>query len=120
VFGQDQTFTTSPRIGVRIVGRTAKVDHRHRAAVKLRAVGPADEVAEGKLTLFEKVGGHRHKLGTATYRITVGQTKKIRVKLNRAARQALQAAPRRRLRVTASAKTRGNRHKVTKKLTLAG
>lgn len=118
IAGADETFKTPPRLAVRFVGDTAAVV-RKTAKVKLKAVGPEGGVAKGKLTLEAKLGkGKRAKpktIGSATYRIAVGKTKAVAVKLSGAARKAVKGGT---LDVTASAKTKGLEKALTHDLVL--
>ncbi len=117
VDGADQHYKTSPTLGVRFKAATAKVA-KGKAKVRLKAVGPAGEKAAGKLTLKAKLGKHVRRVGVASYSIGVGKSKRISVKLTKAARRALARSGAHRLTVTASAKTKGVKKPATRKLVL--
>jgi phosphate transport system substrate-binding protein len=80
--GADATFKTFPGLGVKLVGHPARRGRVLR--VKLRAVGPPDETAEGKLTV--KGPG---KLGSAAFSIDVGKKNTLDVHLSRKAPKKL-------------------------------
>jgi hypothetical protein len=113
VYGADVSFTTSAALAVHFVATKVPVAEDGDATVTLKAVGPPDETADGQLKLVAKVraGRSKHKLrhfiGTASYSIATGKTKKVHVHLSAAARKALRGAKSHRLAVTGKAKTKG-------------
>ena len=97
--------TTGPACAVSLLGKSATVRRRARAALKLSWKGATGAVAcRGKVTLAVRVklkvaGARRYKtvvIGTASFSILPGKTKLITVRLNAAGRTRLRAANRRR------------------------
>jgi hypothetical protein len=119
VVGVDQSFTTAPALAVSIVGRAARVSATGKAALKLKALGPSDEIAEGVLKLTANVGGQVRSFGSVTYKVAAGTTKTVGVSVTAAGRRALSAAKGKKLTVSATAKTSGIKRPVVEKLTLA-
>lgn len=117
IVGADQTFSTTHAIGLAFRSAKAAVSAAGRAAVKVKAIGPADETATGRLRLTAKVKRHRTVLGAVGYSVDVGKNKILLVRLSTAARAALKSAGGK-LKVQASAKTRGTASAATKTLTL--
>jgi hypothetical protein len=117
VAGADRSFKTTPSLGVRFKGTSAKVA-KTKAKVKLKGVGPAGEKAGGRLTLKARIGKKLRSIGSAKYSIATGRSKTIAVKLSKAARSALAQSGAHTLKVTASAKTNGVKKPVTRKLVL--
>lgn len=115
-YGADQTFTTFPSDNVTFASTKAKVV-KNKALVALTAVGVPDDQATGRLTLTAKIGKKTKKIGTAPYAITVGKTKTIKVALTGPARKFLKL--KRKLKATASAKTKGVATPVTATLKLS-
>jgi hypothetical protein len=113
VDGADQRFTTTSALGLAFASGRAHVTKAGRAQVKVTAIGPPDEIAEGRLTLKS----HRRAVGSVGYALTVGRTKTLTVRLNKAGRDALAAGGS--LEVVASAATRGAAKAATKTLKLA-
>ncbi|MEA2169168.1 MAG: hypothetical protein QOF76_2468 [Solirubrobacteraceae bacterium] len=113
--GEDQTFTTYPALSVAFASKRAKVT-MGKAAVQVKADGPPDTVARGRVGLKAKLDGKLRKIGSAAFRVTTGKTKTVRVSLGARARKAL--AKRGSLKAKARAKTKGLKA-VTTKLTLA-
>jgi hypothetical protein len=121
--------TTGPACAVSLLGKSAKVRKRARAALKLSWKGATGAVAcRGKLTLAVKVklkgaGAKRYKtvvIGTASFSILPGKTKLITVRLNAAGRSRLRAASRRGLaaRLTIIVSTPGSRRALTRAIRL--
>jgi hypothetical protein len=116
--------TTGPACAVSLLGKSARVRKRARAALKLSWKGATGAVAcRGKLTLAVRVklkgaGAKRYKtvvIGTASFSILPGKTKLITVRLNAAGRSRLRAANRRGLaaRLTILVSTPGPRRALT-------
>jgi hypothetical protein len=116
--------TTGPACAVSLLGKSAKVRKRARAALKLSWKGATGAVVcRGKLTLAVRVKlkGARAKryktvvIGTASFSISPGKTKLITVRLNAAGRSRLRAANRRGLaaRLTILVSTPGPRRTLT-------
>jgi IPT/TIG domain/FG-GAP repeat len=116
--------TTGPACAVTLLGKSAKVRKRARAALKLNWKGATGAVVcRGKLTLAVRVklkgaGAKRYKtvvIGTASFSILPGKTKLITVRLNAAGRSRLHAANRRGLaaRLTILVSTPGPRRALT-------
>ncbi len=72
--------------GAAIAGRTARVDKRGRVSMKVRCPATAAGRCSGTDTLR---GAHDAKLGKAHLSIAAGKTKKVKIKLSRAARKLL-------------------------------
>ena len=111
--GDDQAFTTTSALGLAFASLKAKVTKAGRAQVKVKSIGPPDEVASGRLTL--KSAGKA--VGSVHYALAVGKSKTLTVKLNRAGKAALAAGGT--LKVVASAATTGAKA-VTATLKLEG
>lgn len=90
--GEDQSFTTAPSLAVSFVSKKIAVAGK-KATIKLKATGPAGDVAKGKLKLTAKVkSGKKTKtktIGSKRFSVKVGATKSFKVTLSRAARKAL-------------------------------
>jgi hypothetical protein len=112
--GEDQTFTTYPALSVAFASTRAAVSNG-KAAVSLKADGPPDTLARGRVGLKAKLDGKVRKIGSAAFRVTVGKTKTVNVRLGRRALGAL--AQRGSLKAAARAKTKGLKA-ITTKLTL--
>lgn len=110
--GSDQQFTTTSALGLVFASLKAKVTKAGKAQVKVKSIGPADEVATGRLTL--KSAGK--VVGSVRYRLAVGKSKTLTVKLNKAGRSALAAGGT--LKVVAAATTSGTAKAATKTLKL--
>jgi len=111
--GTDQSFTTTSALGLTFASLKAKVTKAGEAQVKVKSVGPPDEVASGRLTL--KSAGKA--VGSVHYALAVGKSKTLTVKLNKAGKLALAAGGT--LTVVASAVTTGAKA-VTATLKLEG
>lgn len=116
--------TTGPACAVSLLGKSAKVRKRARAALKLSwKAATGSVVCRGKLTLAVRVklkgaGAKRYKtviIGTASFSILPGKTKLITVRLNAAGRSRLRAANRRGLtaKLTILVSTPGPRRTLT-------
>src|SRR3954447_2080905 len=114
IFGADKTLRTTRALGLSFASSKARVA-KGKAKVKVKAVGPPDDTAGGSLKLKRK--GKAAVLGSIGYSVDVGNRKTLKVKLTRAGRRALAAAGGR-LKVVASAKTRGTKKAATKTITL--
>jgi hypothetical protein len=111
--GDDQSFTTTRALGLAFASLKAKVTKAGRAQVKVKSIGPPDEVASGRLTL--RSAGKA--VGSVHYALAVGRSKTLTVKLNKAGKAALAAGGT--LKVVASAATTGA-NAVTATLKLEG
>src|SRR4051794_38256888 len=89
LFGADASFKTSPTLALQFRALKAAVNKAGKATVKVRAEGPVDETAAGKLTLAIKVKGKAKKIGSARYKVDVGRNGTLLVKLNKAGKTAL-------------------------------
>jgi hypothetical protein len=114
--GEDQTFTTYASTAVAFAGKRAKVA-KGKAQVRLTATGVPEELARGRVTLRTRLGKKTKKIGSAAYRITVGKTKTIKVRLSRKAKRTL--ARRGSLKAKAAARTKGVAKRATATLTLS-
>jgi hypothetical protein len=112
--GGDQSFTTTSALGLTFASLKAKVNKAGQAQVKVKSVGPPDEVASGRLTL--KSAGKA--VGSVHYALAVGKSKTLTVKLNKAGKAALASGGR--LKVVASAATSGTTKAATATLKLEG
>lgn len=112
--GADQQFTTTSALGLAFASLKAKVTKAGKAQVKVKSIGPPDEVAAGRLTLksANKVVGSVH------YALAVGKSKTLTVTLNKAGKAALAAGGT--LKVAASAATSGVAKAATATLKLEG
>lgn len=110
--GADQQFTTTSALGLAFASAKARVTTKGRAQVKVTAIGPANDVAAGRLTLKS----HQKVVGSVGYSLAVGRHKTLTVRLNKAGRDALSAGGS--LKVVASAATRGTDKAVTTTLKL--
>src|SRR3954454_5187571 len=99
--GSDQRFTTTSALGLVFASLKAHVTKAGNAQVKVKSIGPPDEVAAGRLTL--KSG--KKVVGSVGYSLAVGKSKTLLVRLNKAGRDALAAGGT--LKVVASAATTG-------------
>jgi hypothetical protein len=112
VDGADQQFTTTSALGLAFASAKAHVTKAGKAQVKVTAIGPPEELAEGRLTLKS----HQKVVGSVGYALTVGKSKTLTVRLNKAGRDALAAGGT--LKVLASAATRGVAKAATQTLKL--
>jgi hypothetical protein len=110
--GADQQFTTTSALGLVFASLKAKVTKAHEAQVKVKSIGPPDEVAAGRLTLKSK----SKVVGSVRYSLAVGRSKTLTVKLNKAGRAALAGGGP--FKVVASAATTGAAKAATKTLKL--
>jgi hypothetical protein len=90
----------------------AKVTKAGKAQVKVKSIGPPDEVASGRLTLKSA----NKVVGSVRYRLAVGEAKTLTVRLTKAGRAALAAGGT--VKVVASAATSGVTKASTKTLKL--
>lgn len=119
VYGADQTFKTSPALALKLVGPFLKVTKAGKAQITLEAVGPADDAAEGLLTIKSVVQGRAKVLTIVPYSVATGAKKTLDVRLPAAVRAALKArGPRPALSL--SARTTGIKAPLVKTLKLVG
>ena len=98
---------------------TSRLSDAGKALVALKAVGPTDSVAKGVLKLTTRIKGQVRSLGTASYSLAPGQSKRIAVRVNAVGRDALKAAKSHKLDVLATAKTSGIKKAVVQHLALS-
>jgi hypothetical protein len=110
--GSDQQFTTTSALGLVFASLKAKVTKAGKAQVKVKSIGPPDEVASGRLTLKSA----NKVVGSVRYRLAVGEAKTLTVRLTKAGRAALAAGGT--VKVVASAATSGVTKASTKTLKL--
>jgi hypothetical protein len=119
VYGNDEILTTTAPLTLFLTGgKTAVV--KRRAQVKVKCVGPPDEVCRGRIHLSSTVKGRLQGDGSGGYAVATGKSKTIAVSLTPAARQALKAAKSHHLLAEATAKTSGVRAQASNKLILIG